>query len=158
MTRSGWIRRGIDKVELLSAARRCARCARAIPPRSGLEIEVQQAIPELTAGILIRDRMGNDVFGTNPFHHGAPRRNLGAGERLAVEFAFEANAARHRLLQPHHRAARERDSRRRQLRLVGSRPRVSRWFPATARSRSAYAAFPSPSPGSSARRNRPDRP
>ena len=33
-----------------------------------VEIEVREPIDELTVGMLIRDRLGNDVFGTNSFH------------------------------------------------------------------------------------------
>jgi len=55
-----------------------------------LDISVQEPIPELTAGILFRDRLGNDVFGTNTFHCHAPQRDLVPGQRLSVEFAFES--------------------------------------------------------------------
>jgi lipopolysaccharide transport system ATP-binding protein len=55
-----------------------------------LRIAVEQALPEITAGIVIRDRMGNDIFGTNTFHCEAPRRDLAAGERLCVDFRFDA--------------------------------------------------------------------
>jgi lipopolysaccharide transport system ATP-binding protein len=44
-------------------------------------------LDQITVGILLRDRLGNDVFGTNTMHHGssAPRRE---GERFCAEFRF----------------------------------------------------------------------
>jgi lipopolysaccharide transport system ATP-binding protein len=35
-----------------------------------LDVRVHQAVPAVTLGILVRDRLGNDVFGTNTHHHG----------------------------------------------------------------------------------------
>ena len=55
-----------------------------------IEVEMAQDLPELTAGILIRDRMGNDVFGTNTFHCGAPQRDLRRGQPVTVDFRFDA--------------------------------------------------------------------
>jgi lipopolysaccharide transport system ATP-binding protein len=49
---------------------------------------VRDVLPELTAGILIRDRLGNDVFGTNTFHLGTSRASVPAGTMLTVEFVF----------------------------------------------------------------------
>lgn len=37
------------------------------PARVTIEYEVTEILPELTVGILIRDKLGNDVFGTNTF-------------------------------------------------------------------------------------------
>jgi lipopolysaccharide transport system ATP-binding protein len=88
-TRSGSQAARIDRVELLSGG----RAVRAL--RSGdeatlrLHVTIEKALPELTAGILIRDRMGNDIFGTNTFHCEAPRRDLTRGDRLCVEFRFD---------------------------------------------------------------------
>ncbi|MDQ6619131.1 MAG: Wzt carbohydrate-binding domain-containing protein [Pseudomonadota bacterium] len=45
-------------------------------------------LPELTVGVLIRDRLGNDVFGTNTFHLDASRANVKSGEVMAIDFAF----------------------------------------------------------------------
>lgn len=51
-------------------------------------ISIQQDIEELTAGILIRDRLGNDVFGTNTWHLHCSRRDLRAGEHGRIVFTF----------------------------------------------------------------------
>lgn len=89
-TRSGSAEATIGSVELF------AKGVPASAVRSGdavtirIEIGTNSAIPELTAGILIRDRLGNDVFGTNTYHLGSSRHDVGAGEALAVEFEIPA--------------------------------------------------------------------
>jgi lipopolysaccharide transport system ATP-binding protein len=55
-----------------------------------VDIAVREALPELTAGILIRDRLGNDVFGTNTYHLGVAAAGIAAGHRMALEFEFPA--------------------------------------------------------------------
>jgi lipopolysaccharide transport system ATP-binding protein len=90
VTRSGSNAAQVERVELLcdGVAVRAIRSGAPITIR--LEILAQEAIPELTAGILLRDRLGNDVFGTNTFHCKAACRPLAAGEREAVEFRFDS--------------------------------------------------------------------
>jgi lipopolysaccharide transport system ATP-binding protein len=51
-----------------------------------VEIQIDDNLPELTVGLLIRDRLGNDVFGTNTWHLGNSRQQLCVGERCFVEF------------------------------------------------------------------------
>ena len=41
-----------------------------VPAQLRIQLEVRQPVPDLTLGILIRDRLGNDIFGTNTHHHG----------------------------------------------------------------------------------------
>jgi lipopolysaccharide transport system ATP-binding protein len=55
-------------------------------------IESRAVLAELTAGILIRDRLGNDIFGVNTYHLNASRNGIVAGERLIADFAFPALA------------------------------------------------------------------
>lgn len=59
-----------------------------------LEVAFRANLPVtgLTAGVLIRDQLGNDVFGTNTFHLGAQPAPLAAGERRSVRFSFPALA------------------------------------------------------------------
>lgn len=52
------------------------------------EVDVNADIAAPTFGLLIRDRLGNDVFGTNTFHLGASPDRAAAGERLIVTFRF----------------------------------------------------------------------
>lgn len=47
-------------------------------------------VEQLTVGILIRDRLGNDVFGTNTYHHAVSRKNVAQGDAFAVDFNFVA--------------------------------------------------------------------
>ena len=90
MTRSGSNAARIENIELLSDGKPVRALRSGDRASVRLEIAVDRPLPELTAGILFRDRLGNDVFGTNSFHCNAPQRDLVAGQRLAVEFLFEA--------------------------------------------------------------------
>ncbi len=53
-----------------------------------VNIEVNDDLPELTVGMLIRDRLGNDVFGTNTLHLGESLQSVRAGQHLTAEFKF----------------------------------------------------------------------
>jgi lipopolysaccharide transport system ATP-binding protein len=89
-TRSGSAEVTIESVDLLC----CGRSMRAL--RSGEAISVRilfqahSCLPDLTVGMLIRDRLGNDVFGTNTFHLGMSRDNVEAEELMVVAFDFPA--------------------------------------------------------------------
>lgn len=89
-TRSGSNAARIERVELLCGGRSVRAFRSGDPAVVRLDIAIEQDIPELTAGILFRDRMGNDVFGTNTFLCNAHREGLAAGQRLSVEFEFES--------------------------------------------------------------------
>ena len=45
-------------------------------------------VDDLTVGILIRDRLGNDVFGTNTWHHGINLQEIEPDRMLCVDFYF----------------------------------------------------------------------
>jgi lipopolysaccharide transport system ATP-binding protein len=88
VTRSGGGEVAITNVELLvddKPVRAIRSCANVV-----IQVSTQcyQAVDELTAGILIRDRLGNDVFGTNSFHHGVSRHNIQAEDMTIIEFEF----------------------------------------------------------------------
>jgi lipopolysaccharide transport system ATP-binding protein len=87
-TRSGNARAVITRIELLSRGQSVRALRSGDPATVTVQIEVRDALPELTAGILFRDRLGNDVFGTNTFHLGANRASVAAGAILTVEFVF----------------------------------------------------------------------
>jgi lipopolysaccharide transport system ATP-binding protein len=89
-TRSGSNEARIELVELFSHGKPVRALNSGEPATIHVEVAILADIAELTAGILIRDRLGNDVFGTNTFHCEAPQRDLRQGQRLAVEFAFES--------------------------------------------------------------------
>ncbi len=56
-----------------------------------VRVRVNQALPELVLGYMIKDRLGQAVFGTNSFHLQKPLEQLVPGERLEFEFSFAAN-------------------------------------------------------------------
>lgn len=56
-----------------------------------IDIQVNSDIPELVAGYMIKDRLGQTVFGTNSFYHDAAAKDLKAGEKFACTFRFRAD-------------------------------------------------------------------
>lgn len=56
-----------------------------------ISTKVNSAIPELVVGYLIKDRLGQPVFGTNTHHLGCKTVGLEAGQELNYSFSFAAN-------------------------------------------------------------------
>ncbi|NIE73938.1 ABC transporter ATP-binding protein [Pantoea sp. Ap-967] len=56
-----------------------------------IRVKVNAALPELVVGYMIKDRLGQDVFGTNTHHLDCVRHNLGEGTELDYRFSFPAN-------------------------------------------------------------------
>jgi lipopolysaccharide transport system ATP-binding protein len=56
-----------------------------------IEVEVLSPIPRLVLGYMIKDRLGQPVFGTNTHHKDRPVVDVPAGERLTYEFRFPMN-------------------------------------------------------------------
>lgn len=90
VTRSGNQKMVIDQFELIDEA--------GIPTRAFLAggraritaiLTSNEEILNPTVGFLIRDRLGNDVFGTNTFHLDLASGPLQAGDRLQVEFDLD---------------------------------------------------------------------
>ena len=88
VTRSGSSEATIDGVELLVNGQSARAVSSGDPVTIRMAGRAHVPINELTVGILIRDRLGNDIFGTNTFHHGSSRRDLHAGETFAVDYYF----------------------------------------------------------------------
>ena len=88
-TRSGTSDAAIESVELFCDG----ESVRALRSNAGatirLTVAVNMSLPQLTAGILIRDRLGNDIFGTNTYHLASSKTDLSPGERLTVDFRFD---------------------------------------------------------------------
>jgi len=90
-TRSGTGAARIEAIELLDAA----GPSRAF--RVGEEMRVlvrgssRDEIQDLTVGLSIRDRIGNEVFGTNSYHLGQPRLWVPKGGAFSAEFRLPAN-------------------------------------------------------------------
>jgi lipopolysaccharide transport system ATP-binding protein len=48
-------------------------------------------LPELVLGYLIKDRLGQPIFGTNTYRLGLPLKQIETGERVTYQFSFPAN-------------------------------------------------------------------
>jgi ABC-type polysaccharide/polyol phosphate transport system ATPase subunit len=85
----------IERVRLLDQAGRDTVLARTGEPLLiEITVQVQRACASLVAGILIRNRLGMDVYGTNSQVEGMPIGPLQAGDRLAIRFAFGCSLTR----------------------------------------------------------------
>ena len=49
------------------------------------------AVDELVVGYMIKDRLGQTVFGTNTYHYKQNLHDLSSGDCITCEFAFDAN-------------------------------------------------------------------
>lgn len=89
-TRSGNARARIAGVELLESGEsvRAVRMGSQVCLR--VSAEVRDAIDDLTAGFVIRDRLGNDVFGTNTHHLDARLGSIEAGASYRFDFHIES--------------------------------------------------------------------
>ena len=59
--------------------------------RLKVAVSVHADLPSLVLGYMIKDRLGQPVFGTNTFHMGIVLESLKQGERLILTFAFPVN-------------------------------------------------------------------
>ncbi len=88
VTRSGTQEAVIERVSLVADGRRVVvvpTCSRASVE---IEVEIRADLPDLTAGIMIRDPLGNEVYGTNTFYQEQPCIAPRARERFIVRFEF----------------------------------------------------------------------
>ncbi len=86
-TRSGGGEVTVERIELLGReahARSLLNCGEDSTLR--LTCQVHADIPNLVAGIMFRDKVGNPVFGTNTHLLGLPLTDLRAGETLQLDF------------------------------------------------------------------------
>jgi lipopolysaccharide transport system ATP-binding protein len=90
-SRSGSFAAIIAEVELLDGD---GRPTRAVIAGSSVVVRVRvlflEPIVDPTVGILLRDRLGNDVYGTNTFHQRVETGQWAPGDWLEVRFAFDA--------------------------------------------------------------------
>jgi lipopolysaccharide transport system ATP-binding protein len=88
--RSGDRSATINEVELLDAAGRPTRAFLSnAPARLRVRFTIIAAMPRITVGFLIRDRLGNDVFGTNTHYLETPAPPLSPGTRYDCTFEIE---------------------------------------------------------------------
>jgi lipopolysaccharide transport system ATP-binding protein len=91
-TRSGDGRATLDRFDLLDTDGRSIRAALCgATVRIVCAVEFKQAVAAPTVGFLIRDRLGNDVFGTNTCNLGLATRTYAAGEFMEVAFSLPLN-------------------------------------------------------------------
>ncbi|EKG33450.1 MULTISPECIES: ABC transporter ATP-binding protein [Pseudomonas syringae group] len=91
-TRSGSGEATIGPVSLHNAAgERIEYVSVGEPVSLHINAQVNSAIPELVVGYLIKDRLGQPVYGTNTHHMGCKVADLQAGESLDYSFNFAAN-------------------------------------------------------------------
>lgn len=89
-TRSGSGEARIDSVELTDEEGRPTRSFESGSTAKILcRIRARRPLPPPTVGFVIRDRLGNDVFGTNTHHLGVASRECREGEALRVAFEVE---------------------------------------------------------------------
>jgi len=53
--------------------------------------KAEHDLPELVLGFMIKDRLGQPIFGTNSHHCHQPLRQIGAGQQIQFVFEFNAN-------------------------------------------------------------------
>lgn len=75
------IRQGVETTQILEGESVVLR----------LEVAVNAELADLTVGILFRDRLGNEVFGTNTYQLGlvGELENLSSGSRILIDFAID---------------------------------------------------------------------
>jgi lipopolysaccharide transport system ATP-binding protein len=92
VTRSGNGRARIASVEMTDSDQRVRRTFQVgDAARISCHIDFRADIEAPTVGILVRDRLGNDVFGTNTYYLNVVEPRICAGERLTATFATRLN-------------------------------------------------------------------
>ncbi|WP_273849042.1 ABC transporter ATP-binding protein [Serratia liquefaciens] len=56
-----------------------------------ITVKVESNIPELVLGYMIKDRLGQPIFGTNTYHLGKMLSDLNAGQEIEFYFKFDMN-------------------------------------------------------------------
>ncbi len=91
-TTSGSGEATVSAIRLLDAKGQPAEVvATGTPATLEVTVQVNQPVPQLVFGYMIKDRLGQPVFGTNTHHLGQAYGPLAAGDTLRLAFDFEAN-------------------------------------------------------------------
>ncbi|MEZ9464552.1 ABC transporter ATP-binding protein [Vibrio splendidus] len=56
-----------------------------------ISVSIIEDIPELVLGYMIKDRLGQPIFGTNTYHYDKPIKNVKKGETYDFSFSFAMN-------------------------------------------------------------------
>jgi lipopolysaccharide transport system ATP-binding protein len=91
-TTSGTGEATVSSIRLLDAKGQPAEVV-AVGSRATLQVTVQvhQPVDNLVFGYMIKDRLGQPIFGTNTYHLGQQHGPLAPGQTLALDFDFEVN-------------------------------------------------------------------
>ncbi|WP_454564053.1 ABC transporter ATP-binding protein [Pseudomonas sp. AIG] len=88
-TVSGTGEAGILRVRLLDESERSIEAAEVGQPVVlAVDVEVRQDIERLVLGFMIKDRLGQPMYGINTHRQNQALENLRAGERISFRFAF----------------------------------------------------------------------
>ena len=90
-TRSGNRRVFIKQVELLHDSKATRTLQVGDEVQVQVDVQAVESVDDLTVGISIRDRLGNEMFGTNTEHLGVSSPDVEAGSLLRATFRFPAN-------------------------------------------------------------------
>jgi lipopolysaccharide transport system ATP-binding protein len=85
-TRSGDRRVCVEHVALLSRGAAVAAVRSGEPATIRIRVRALEPVADLTVGFLIRDALGNDMFGTNTYHLEHRRFDLAEGAGFVCEF------------------------------------------------------------------------
>ncbi|MGE7614034.1 ABC transporter ATP-binding protein [Paenibacillus sp. NPDC101420] len=91
ITRSGNKDISISSVDILMANKQVSAVQVGDPITLKVELVCNKEVEKPTVGFKIRDRLGNDVFGTNTFYLGAESGVYSKGDKVVVEFDLIAN-------------------------------------------------------------------
>lgn len=91
-TRSGTGEARVQSIRLLNAKGEAADYVNVGEPvQLDVQIRLHADLPELVFGYMIKDRLGQPVFGTNTYHLGTDLKHLQQGEVLNLRFSFPVN-------------------------------------------------------------------
>ncbi len=86
--RSGTGEVRISSVRLTQHGKEVSQFSEGDAVRITIDLDIRQALPSVTVGILLRDRLGNEVFGTNTHHLGLtqPLSHLKVSSQHCIHF------------------------------------------------------------------------
>lgn len=62
-----------------------------VPVSLRVKVRINEGVPRLVLGYMIKDRLGQPIYGTNTHHMQQPLENLQAGEEIEYRFRFPLN-------------------------------------------------------------------
>jgi lipopolysaccharide transport system ATP-binding protein len=86
--RSGDRRAAIERVEIAGQDAAAAALRSGDPAVLRIHVRALERIPDLTVGFVIRDALGNDLFGTNTYHLAHRKFDVAPSQRFVCEFTI----------------------------------------------------------------------